>query len=99
MIRYTTPTYLFSIAGVDLTGMEVFVTFSQNGRTLTVEDPIIEVDESGTVISCELTQEQSAAFHQGDVRVQINWVDPVGKRDATIVKTIPVLSQLLQEVK
>lgn len=99
MIRYTTPSYELTIEGVDLTGFDVYVTFSQNGQTLTIEDPPITVEDETTTITCELTQEQSASFKQGRMEVQVNWVDAVGKRSATVIKQVPVLAQLLQEVK
>lgn len=99
MIRYTTPTYELTIDDVDLTGMQVYVTFSQHGNVVTIDDPVITVDDGTTTITCSLTQAESAAFRAGTMEVQVNWLDASHNRCATLVKQVPVEVQLLQEEK
>lgn len=99
MIRYTTPTYELVIDGVDLTGFDVFVTFSQHGDTVTLENPSFTVEDGNTTIMCSLTQKQTAGFRAGMMDVQVNWADASHNRCATIVKQVPVDVQLLQEEK
>lgn len=99
MIRYTTPTYELTIEGVDLTGMQVFVTFSQHGDVVTVENPTMAVDQGDTTITCTMTQAETAKFRTGEMDVQVNWVDASHNRCATLVKRVPVDVQLLQEEK
>ena len=99
MIRWTTPTYELTIEGVDLTGFDVYVTFSQHGDVVTVENPTMAVDKGNTTITCSLSQTESAAFRAGEMDVQVNWVDASHNRCATLVKQVPVDAQLLQEEK
>ena len=98
MRRYTTPTVTLTVKGVDLTGMDVLVTFSQACRTLTVENPSMTLDGEDTVISVPLTQVQTGGFADGSVEVQVNWLDGYGHRDATTVGTIEVGRNLLAQV-
>ena len=98
MIRWTTPTYELVIAGVDLTGFDVYVTFSQHDNTITVENPSFTVEDGNSTITCSLTQQQTAGFRAGMMDVQVNWADASHNRCATIVKQIPVDVQLLQEL-
>lgn len=98
MIRYTTPTYSLRVVGCDLTDMTVYVTFEQRGVSLTIDNPTIELVEGDTLVTCSMTQEQSAEFSSGVMEVQINWIDALGNRCATVAKQIPVVAQLLREV-
>ena len=102
MRRYTTPTIQLTIAGIDLTGTDVYVTFSQGERTLTITDPALVYDSSNgglTTIYVPLTQAQTAKFNvSSPVNVQVNWIDSNEMRNATDVKQIPVLINTLQEI-
>lgn len=98
MIRYTTPTYTLRVAGIDLTGKKVYVTFAQGSRIVTIEDPECAYENGKTRITCTMTQQDSAKFKVGEMDVQVNWLEN-GGRNATVVKQVPVLLQLLQEVK
>jgi len=54
---------------------------------------------SDTTLSCSLTQEQTAMFKPGRIRVQVNWKTSGGIRKATDVAYIPSFDNLLEEVK
>ena len=99
MRRFTTPTVTLTVKGVDLTGMDVLVTFTQACHELTVEGPSMTLSTGGdTVIEVPLSQVQTGGFVEGTVEVQVNWLDALGNRDATTVGTIEVERNLLDEV-
>ena len=99
MIRWTTPTYELVVEGVDLTAYQVYVTFSQHGNVVTIDNPTVSHYDGTTTITCSLTQQQSAGFRSGTMDVQVNWADSSHNRCATLVKQVPVDAQLLQEEK
>lgn len=101
MINYTTPTISLTVEEVDLTGNDVYVSLEQGNHELTKSgsDLIISTDEGDTNIIFTLTQEESASFNFGkSVSVQVNYISPTGVRDATEIKTIGVMRNLLDEV-
>lgn len=105
MINYTTPTISLAVEGVDLSGMDVYVSLEQGQKELTktgddlIIEPIIGEGTPDTSIVFTLTQEESAAFDFGkSVSVQVNWLSSSGVRDATEIKTISVMRNLLAEV-
>ena len=98
MRRFTTPTIELVVKGVDLTGLEVYVTFSQQGKVLTVEQPTMEYADEDTTISVPLSQVQTGNFNAGNVEVQVNFIDTNGHRDATTIKAIEVDRNLLAKV-
>ena len=98
MIPYTTPTLRLTIAGIDLTDMDVYVTIEQGTHELTLEDADVSYADGRTTVAVALTQQQTAAFSRGTCDVQVNWLDANGTRSATVVRTVNVGTQLLQEV-
>ena len=105
MINYTTPTISLTVEGVDLSGMDVYVSLEQGSKELTktgdalIIEPIVGTETTDTSINFTLTQEESASFDFGkSVSVQVNWISSVGVRDATEIKTIPVMRNLLDKV-
>jgi len=99
IIRYTSPLRALRVMGQNIEGCRVWVSYEQGPRELDVEPVSMEWDGEGTVLTVDLTQEQTAKFREGSVKVQVNWVTPEGRRDATVTKTIGVLENLLEEVK
>lgn len=105
MINYTTPTISLTVEGVDLSGMDVYVSLEQGQKELTktgdslLIEPIAGEETTDTSIVFTLTQEESASFDFGkSVSVQVNFINASGARDATEIKTIPVMRNLLDEV-
>ena len=105
MINYTTPTISLTVEEADLSGQDVYVTLEQGNLKLTKtgNDLIIDTETvqqiTNTSITFSLTQEESAAFNFGkSVSIQVNWINSSGVRDATEIKTIPVMRNLLDEV-
>lgn len=102
MKRYTTPTLPMTVP-VDLTGAEIHVTIKQGARKIqkTGTDIVSVWDaESGkTTLSVTLTQEETGAFLAWKkAEVQVNWIFSDGTRDATNIKQIDVLENLIAEV-
>lgn len=105
MINYTTPSISLVVESVDLTGNDVYVTLEQGSHELTKtgSDLIITTDTHGqqtdTEIVFTLSQTESASFNiNKSVSVQVNWINSSGVRDATEIKTIGVMRNLLDEV-
>ena len=105
MINYTTPSISLVVESVDLTGNDVYVTLEQGSHELTKtgSDLIITTDTHGqqtdTEIVFTLSQTESASFNiSKSVSVQVNWINASGVRDATEIKTIGVMRNLLDEV-
>lgn len=97
MVRYTTPTDTYRVLGVDLTGCNVWVSYQQGARELDVETDAITYDGEDSIVEVELTQAQTAAFREGrKLLVQVNWVYPTGKRDATVQAEVDVMGNLLE---
>lgn len=95
MIRYTTPTHEHRVKGIDLTGCDVWVSYEQGFAQVDARGAV-EYDGSDSTVTVALTQRQTARFKEGKVLVQINWVYPNGKRDATEKKVMRVLGNLLE---
>lgn len=105
MINYTTPTISLTVEGVDLSGMDTYVSLEQGQKELTktgdslIIEPIVGEETTDTSITFTLTQEESAFYDFGkSVSVQVNWISSAGVRDATEIKTIPVMRNLLDKV-
>lgn len=97
-IRYTTPTEHLVIKGVDLSACDVMVSMSQGGRQLDLVADDVTYDGSDTHIYLRLSQAQTSIFFKGSVRVQVNWISPDGRRDATLEAVIPWHGNLLDKV-
>lgn len=101
MNRYTTPTLTLTIEGINLTGMDVYVTFAQ-GRvvlTKTLDDGVaLAINSGNSVLSVYLDQRETATLGTGNARVQVNWINASGTRVATRIKEVSVRQNLLEEV-
>ena len=96
--RYTTPvfTLTFTEKDLDLTqAEEVFVTFKQACQVMTVTGEDLTVGEKTITVS--FTQEETAAFCEGDVEIQANWII-AGKRAASEKVTYQFTDNLLKQV-
>lgn len=102
MIPWTTPTHELTVRGVDLTGYDVYVDYKQGSKSIHIEAADVQAvtteTTTDTTVTVELTQEQTGAFSpERAVDVQVNWVTPDGKRDATTVKQIQNGRQLYEK--
>ena len=96
--RYTTPvfTLTFSEEHLDLTEAdEVFVTFRQAEKLMTVTGEDLTVEKKSIAVS--FTQEETAEFCVGDVEIQANWTIG-GKRAASEIVKYQFTDQLLKQV-
>lgn len=98
MRRYTTPTVELIVEGVDLTEYTVYVSFVQGRHALNIEGAECSLDEDGnTVVAVSLTQLQTAGFQEGAARVQVNWLDLAGNRNATEIGKLSIEPNLMEE--
>ena len=104
MIRYTTPTDTLTVKGIDLTEMDVYVTFKQKQQqrrdpvVVTLADTTVSYADGDSKIQITLTQQQTSSFKNGPAQVQVNWIDQNGLRGATREANIVIHDNLLQEV-
>ncbi len=95
MRRGTTPTNTFTV-DVDLTtAIAVFVTYKQGDRIL-VEKDIDDLDITATKVEVTLSQEDTLAFAQGSVRIQIRAKYGDGAAIASNIIVAPV-DQILKD--
>lgn len=103
MIRYTTPTLILEVEK-DLTDVDVYVSLEQpRGKQF---DPIKipssakELnDEGNTLLYLTFTQEMTGSLKVGSqLKIQINWINSLGVREATDTRSISVTDNLLEEV-
>lgn len=101
MIRYTTPTIILEVEK-DLTDMEVYVSLkyaSGNVQHIKIDPDLMHVCDDETKIYLTFTQEMTGELTSGTtVRVQINWINAAGIREATDIKTFSVTENLYDEV-
>lgn len=98
MTKWTTPAYVLTVAGLDLTGCDIYVTMKQSDTIYTFEDVTATYDGTDTVIEFTMTQEQSGAFNAALLcAVQINWVKD-GSRSATDIQYMRIYDNLIDEV-
>jgi hypothetical protein len=85
------------VQGIDLTGCDVYVTLWQQGGEITTQVGPEDMarDDEGTTITVGYTQEQTASLDEGRAKVQVNWVDGEGRRNATAIAAIQVSGNLL----
>ena len=98
MRLYTTPSYVLHVEGVDLSAVDLYVTFRQEDTIVTKTDATATFDGTESVINVTLTQAESGQFAiKPGVYCQVNWLDD-GERHATNIVEIPPRGNLLEEV-
>ena len=100
-IRGTTPDYVLTLDGVDLTGKTVYVTIKQTGTnelTLTGERLTVATDEHGSAIAFSLTQQDTLNMSVGQADVQVKFIDANGHVESSDTATIRIGRALLERV-
>ena len=100
MIQYTTPTITLNIRGFSIPdNCDIYVSLEQGTTRLEIKNPTVSITTAGTTLTMELTQQQSGQFKWlAPVRVQVNWIDENGKRNATKITQISAFENLLDRV-
>ena len=105
MINYTTPTISLIVEGTDISTHDIYVTLEQGKKKLTKSGADLNITTethdqvTDTKITLTLTQEESASFdYNRNVAIQVNYITSQGVRDATEMKNIGVMRNLLDEV-
>ena len=101
MIRGTTPTFIMTIEGFDLTTeTSVYVTFEQGKYEITKTGTDLRLTSSGedTIVTLTLSQEETLAFDVGRADLQVRFIKSDGKAYATEKKPLNVKDVLYEEV-
>ena len=104
MVRGTTPHFILTIEGADLTDQTVYVTVRQRQTEITRsgEDLTVTADTSGTApvstVEVLLSQEDTLALREGTAEVQVRFIDGDGVAEATETATLVVDRILLDGV-
>ena len=101
MVRGTTPEYVLSISGADLTSSDVYVTIAQGSCNITLNGDRLNVsynDSSSTsTVTFKLTQKETLKFKTGKAQVQARFAND-GNVDATNIGEIMVYPVLNEDV-
>ena len=97
MRQYTDVRLTFTVEGLDLTTIEQpHMTFLQEfGKVFDTENVEIISEDTGSVL---ITQEQTALLKPGEVKVQLNFFNEYGLREASDEGAIIVESNLLRRI-
>lgn len=100
MIRGTTPDYVLTLDGVDLSDKTVYVTIAQSNKklTLTGEQLSVTVTAEGSEIAFTLSQEDTLKLSIGEATVQVRFIDGNGHAEATEIASLTVKRVLLERV-
>ena len=100
MIRGTTPDYVLTVKGADLTDKTVYVTIAQSvrKRTKTGGDLLVSSDGTDSTVAFSLSQEDSLFFAEGAAEVQVKFIDSTGKAEGTDIGAITVDRALYEKV-
>lgn len=98
MITWTTPSLVITIKGVHLENVEFAVTVSQGGTSYTFVNPEVDYVSCNTILTVDMTQEQTSNLKPGMAKIQVNWTDGFGHRNATAIKNVVFGDNLLKEV-
>lgn len=101
MMQGTTPPYVLTVTGWDLTDKTVFVTLEGrdcNQVTKTGDDLTIVYSDNDSVVAFRLTQEETFALKAGEVKVQVRFIGADGLAHGTNIVTVENLRVLLQKV-
>lgn len=100
IFQWTSPDVKCELEGINLTGCSVWVSLQQ-GKTveLDVHDNVTvtyDATNNITTVVAPLEQAQTAKLKKGTVELQVNWVTPEGRRDATFIRKEEVYVNLLE---
>lgn len=96
MTQYTDVLINFTVNGVDMTTVsQPHITFTQDNMVLDVTDISITDAQNFSLI---LNQAQTGRFKVGNVKVQLNYINNVGKREASDIAEISATSNLLKRI-
>ena len=100
MTRGTTPEYILTVPGYDLTQTTVYCTISQWAKKLTLTGDRLSIayDNTASTVAFSLTQEETLKMRVGAAEVQIRFIDSAGHARATEIKPLAVNRVLLEKV-
>lgn len=99
MRRGTTPTLTLTIKDADLAGYHIEVAITQGGKvmTKTTDEVDMQYADPDTVISMELTQQDTLGFKSGKMAsIQVRFVNADGVAGATNIQNVNI-DRILRE--
>lgn len=99
MIRYTTPVLIIRVHA-DITDTQIYVTFKQKELKIIkqIAPENVTLEDGWTILRVEFTQKETAKFRDRvPVGVDINWVYADGARNATDIKYVTTIDNLLSK--
>lgn len=100
MVRYTTPTFTLTLKNVNLTGYQIYVSIQQGSTIITLdyENISLNIVNGNSVLTFELTQEESSKFdYHNKANVQVNAINSDNHRVATDIMEIDILKNLIDK--
>ena len=90
MTRGTTPTYIIDFKEeIDFSSVTTWVvTLRQAGRKLSIEDPVVDLENR--TIKVTLNQEQTLRFARGQAELQVRGVFADGTAFASDIGSVPI---------
>ena len=101
MRQGTTPSYIVTVDGYDLTNMAVFVTLKDKyGHLVTKTNDKLSIvlSENNSVIAFRLTQQETFTLSVGEIEIQVRFIDENNIAYATDIATVSNLNVLLKKV-
>lgn len=100
MYRGTTPDFILTVPGVDLTDKTVYVTFEQDYReiTKTGDDLTVAYADDASTIEVSLTQQETLGWKKGRADIQVRFIDSDGHAESTETKQVRIDDVLLERV-
>ena len=99
-IRGTTPDFIITVRGRDLTDKTVYLTIEQGEKEMTKTGDELRVTSDGTdtEIAFSFTQEDTLGLREGHAEVQIRFIDEDGYAESTEIGRIVIRRVLLERV-
>ena len=100
VFRGTTPTITLRVKGTAFENSTLYVTLEQGAFELTKtgNDVLVTPTEDGSTVGIYLSQEETLQFVKGTAKIQIRWINSIGKARATKIKNIEIDPILLEGV-
>ena len=100
MKQGTTPTLVFVVPGVDLTEVKAWVTLVSGNKEwdFTGERVAVAYEDEQSLLTIELTQDETFRLPVGTLKAQVRWVDEDEEAFATEEASLQVDGVLMKKV-
>ena len=100
MYQGTTPTLIFVVPGVDLTEVKAWVTLVSGNKEwdFTGDRVTVTYENSQSLLTIALTQEETFKLPTGTLKAQVRWVDENEEAYASGEASLQVTGVLMKKV-